>query len=261
MALAWRLTIACSSSQKVDHERLFAGWYQERKQQLDRSLVATVRNGDMVTGEGFVQILIRDWGLWLLQMVPSLKHWLEQGSRSEGPTRYIHLPDMPFISELDGGFCFPQTYCVALQPHAEVQFTDDVIFADGKQMFQLVILLDDIEEASSALDDLRKIRNASDRLSLGEATFFVPRTACPASILPNALGHRVFRSATGEEFAQSPLCISRPLPRGYDEKLMWRSVSGKRYILLRFDRFVFAACKTWIELQRATEKLADAFGV
>ncbi|KAJ5814582.1 monooxygenase [Penicillium riverlandense] len=259
VALAWRLAIACSSSQKLDHERLLAGWYLERKQQLDKSLASTVRNGDMVTGEGLLHILTRDWGLWLLQMVPSLKHWLERGPRGEGPTRYTHSPDMPFMSELNGGLCFPQTYCVSLQPHAEVQFTDDVIFEDGKQMFQLIILLDDIGEAESALDDLRKTRNASERLLLDEATFFVPRTACSTSTLPDALEHRVFRSATGEEFAQSPLCISRPLPRGYDERLMWRSVSGNRYVLLRFDRFVFAACKTRVELQRATERLADAF--
>lgn len=215
----------------------------------------------MVTGEGFVHILTRDWGLWLLQMVPSLKRWLIQGPRGEGPMRYTHLPDMPFMPELNGGFCFPQTYGVSLQPHAEVQFTDDVIFADGKQMFQLIILLDDIGEAKSASDDLGKIRNASDRLLLDEATFFVPRTSCSTLTLPDALGYRVFRSATGEEFAQSPLCISRPLPRGYDERLMWRSVGGKRYVLLRFDRFVFAACKTRAELQRATERLADTFGV
>lgn len=52
----------------------------------------------------------------------------------------------------------------------------------------------------------------------------------------------LFRSATGDEFAQSAaLCESRPLPRGYQEMLMRQSVKGKRFVLevLIFMKFYF----------------------
>ncbi|KAJ5174260.1 monooxygenase [Penicillium canariense] len=47
------------------------------------------------------------------------------------------------------------------------------------------------------------------------------------------------------------LCDSRPHPRGYDETLLWKSVGAKRYVILRFDRFVFVACEDKTELEKA----------
>lgn len=86
-----------------------------------------------------------------------------------------------------------------------------------------------------------------------------------ASCKPGDLGdfggfHRpVYRTATGDEFARSTLCESRPIPRGYDETLMWKSIGGKRYVVLRPDRFVFAVCNTETELVKAAACLAQLF--
>ncbi|KAJ5593870.1 monooxygenase [Penicillium hispanicum] len=256
IALAWRLAIACSSGPKLDYEQLFRGWYLERKQQLDKSLATTVRNGEMVNAKSLVHIFIRNWGLWLLQLVPSWKHWLELGPRGDGPAQYTHSPEMPFLPELGGGLCFPQTYCIAVSQKGEVQFTDDAIFANKAKMFQLVVLLNDLGEVETARDDLKDI-HPSSLLSPDEATFFIPRTRCQGDDTVHP-GRSVFRTATGDEFARSRLCTGRPIPQGYNETLMWQSVGGKRYVILRLDRFVFAACRK-AELKQAATQLTEWF--
>ncbi|KAJ5679876.1 monooxygenase [Penicillium macrosclerotiorum] len=260
VSLAWRLAIACSSSSRLDYESLLEGWYLERKQQLDKSLASTVRNGDMVNGKSLTHAFIRNWGLWLLQLIPSWRHWLEQGPRGDGPTQYTHTPGMPFMPDLSGGVCFPQTYCTALTRDAPVQFTDDVIFDGKAHPFQLVVLLNHLGELDAALCDVRKLGPATSLLSADEVTFFVPRSSSMSQTSQDpgqsdVSVARVFRSATGDEFARSVLCDSRPLPRGYDESLLWRAASGKRYVILRLDRFVFAVCDSKNELERAFNHL------
>ncbi|KAJ5769581.1 monooxygenase [Penicillium odoratum] len=257
ISIAWRLAIACSPGSK-DHARLFEGWYLERKQQLDESLAKTVKNGDMVNGKNPIQIFLRDWGLWALQLLPFWKHWIERGPRSDGPTRYRHYPGMPmhFMPDLGGGEYFPQTFCIGFQQDAVVQFTDDVIFGGKTKMFQIVVLLSDPHELDAAICELDGIDRFSNLLSQDEATFFVSRSQCARM---DQSEHRLFRTATGDEFGQSSLCACRPHPHGYDETLIWKSVSSKRYVILRYDRFVFALCNTRAELEKAATQMTQIF--
>jgi hypothetical protein len=44
--------------QRLDHSAILTGWYQERKQQLDKSLAATVSDGDMVNTKSVLGGLI-----------------------------------------------------------------------------------------------------------------------------------------------------------------------------------------------------------
>ncbi|KAJ5083001.1 monooxygenase [Penicillium argentinense] len=261
VSLAWRLAVACQSGPIIDHERLLRGWYLERKQQLEKSLAATVRNGDMVNGKTWSHNFIRTWGLWFLQLVPSVKQSMERGPRGDGPTKYIHESGMPFLPDFGGGLNFPQTYCIGMSQNATVQFTDDVIFSGKNGIFQLVVLLNDADGLNSAMKDLSELTVESRLLSIDEATIFIPRISCesvPKDRLCVFEG-KVFRTATDEEFAQTPLCDSRPEPRGYNEKLMWDSVEGKRYVVLRFDRFVFGACKDRTELEYVAQSLNEMF--
>lgn len=162
------------------------------------------------------------------------------------------------MPEMSGGVCFPQTYCMALQKDAAVQFTDDVIYEGKISMFQIVVLLNNVEELDSAMHDLKALGEGNELLSPRDATFFVPRTSCKPGI--DYASHRsVYRTATGDEFACSILCDSRPIPRGYDETLMWKSVNRKRYVVLRPDRFVFAVCNTKAELGKAATRLDQLF--
>jgi hypothetical protein len=164
------------------------------------------------------------------------------------------------MPEYSGGLCFPQTYCISLQPNAEVQFTDDVIFAEKRTPFQIVVLLNRPDERDIAVQELGNIK-ASALFSPGEATFFVPRSSCASDTGDGAgtCDYPLFRSATGDEFARSALCESRPVPHGYNESLLWESVQRKRYVVLRLDRFVFAACKDGAELAKAVTHLNELF--
>lgn len=209
----------------------------------------------MVNGKGSTPIFVRDWGLWLLQKMPPVKHWLERGPRNESSVQYQHVPGLPFIPELGGGLFFPQTYCIGVQPGSPVQFTDDVIFAGKKNVFQIVVLLDNLQELDSAISDIDGI--IADELIADAATFFVPRTQCQGQITHPK--RPLFRTATGLEFARSPLCLSRPEPYGYDERLMWKTARGARYVILRFDRFVFAFCKTKAELDKSVAEIKRLF--
>lgn len=252
MALAWRLKILCSPSCRINHEPVLTAWYQERKQQLDKSLASTVRNGSMVNTKSVIQGFLRNWALWCMQLVPSWKHYLEQGPRADGPIQYTHLPGM------NGGLCFPQTYCTRLSGAGSVQFTDDVIFTEGKKgLFQIVVLLHGLGGLKSATDDIHGIE-ANGFLSPDDATFFVPRI-CANDHEQALVSTRLYRSASAEEFAQSDLCQFRPLPYGYNENLMWKTMAGKIYILLRPDRFVFAACSTKSELEQVAHRLVEMF--
>lgn len=197
-----------------------------------------------------------------MQFVPSWKHWLELGPRAEGPVQYAYEPGLPFLPEMGGGGCFAQTYCVAVSDtEGHVLFTDDAIFASSKKcLFQVVVLLPHLEALTSTLSELEAIELVAHRLlRFSEATIFVPRNLMP----PNAQAPhgKLYRSATAEEFGRSKLCKGRPFPRGYNEYLMWDSMSEKQYVILRPDRFVFAACKTVAELVMAACRLEEMFSI
>lgn len=207
-----------------------------------------------------MQNFIRDWALWVMQLIPSVKRQLELGPRSQGPVRYIHSEGMPFLPEFDGGISFPQTYCTKLEnQRSQVFFTDDVIFANEKtKLFQIVVLLGSPAEATSAVQDLEGIDHISGgHLSPGEATLLVPADRTFPGV--SGVDNQLFRAATAEEFAQSDLCLARPEPRGYNASQIWQTMKSKRYVIVRPDRFVYAACVTSAQLEQAAKKLTELF--
>jgi hypothetical protein len=262
IALAWRLAILTrSSSTRLDYEQVLEGWYSERSQQFQKSLNTTLRNGQLVNSTNPVQNFIRDWALTVMQLIPSVKHQLELGPRREGPVRYIHSGGMPFLPSLHGGISFPQTYCTELvKPGNRVRFTDDVIFSKEKtKLFQIVVLLDNPEQALPATQELNGIDGISDgHLSAEEAALLVQASKClPNDDYSNFDDIWLFRTASAEEFKQSDLCVGRPEPHGYNESQIWQVLPGKRFIIVRHDRFVYAACATRAELVEAAKSLAE----
>ncbi|VUC24151.1 unnamed protein product [Clonostachys rosea] len=264
VALSWRLAIMCQSNTK-SYGTLLEGWYIERKKQLETSLASTVRNGDMVNSKNPLTIFVRDWSLWLLQFIPSMKRKLELGPRVYGPSRYEYSLGMAFMPDLGGGCSFGQSYCVELKGRdvreGHVQFSDDVIFEPTKQkLFQIVVLLDNTEQSTNAENELQGLDSISSRLSPAEATMFVRRRSLDkVSMARELTNRRIFRTATGIEFGQSRLCDGHPQPRGYEEECMWNGLEGKRYIIVRYDRFIFAACNSRAELEKAARRLSELF--
>ena len=266
--MAWRLQIACRP-EFHKHVVLFSAWSQERKQQLERSLAAPVENGRYVTEHNPCRILLRDTYLWLVQLVPSWKRWLEQGARRNGMYRYTYQPGMHFMPYMLGGILFPQVYCVSLDKSTSsklgVQFTDDVIYSQDKRgPFQLVILIDKMDaivEVDNALSEVTHISNG--HVLASEATVIVQDPLAGSqngygtnpSIRSEETRPKWFRIATGAEFAASRLCMNRPDPMYYDEYRMRKEVKGRQYVILRHDRFVFAACEDLPDLNHALQQI------
>ena len=270
-ALAWRLELACRPSFTA-HEELLTGWYSERKEQLERSLAATVENGRYVTDSNFWRVQLRNTWLWLMQLIPSWRRWLEKGQRRNGMVRYDYKPGMAFLPELGGGVCFPQGYCVPVicrdiaDQIESVMFTDDAIFASHKRgLFQVVVLLeheDQLDAAKSLLENLEA--DPTELLYVAEATFLVRNTETMTEMhSANKVAHcavknmpqetNVFRLTTADVFEQSHLCQNRPKPVYFEVNHLFQVLKGKRFVILRPDRFVFAACVTKEELVRALE--------
>ncbi|KAJ5379427.1 hypothetical protein N7509_012546 [Penicillium cosmopolitanum] len=262
IALAWRLAILTRSrSTRLDYEQVLAGWYSERGQQFQKSLNTTLRNGQLVSSTNTVQNFIRDWSLWIMQLIPPIKHQLELGPRSEGPVRYTHSKGMPFLSHLHGGIAFPQTYCTELvDPDNLVRFTDDVIFSKKKtKLFQIVVLLDKPCQAIATIQEMGGIDAFSDgHLSAKEATLLVQaKTYHPNDDSISFDSLSLFRTATAKEFEESDLCVGRPKPQGYNDTQIWNVMRGKRFVIVRHDRCVYAACGTRAELVEAAKSLRE----
>jgi hypothetical protein len=262
--LSWRLALICKSNSHIDHEKLLEGWFLERKQQLEMSLASTVRNGDMVNSKNPLMIFLRDWGFWLAQLIPRVRQQLELGPRAPGPVRYQYSDGMGFIPQLGGGVSFSQSFCIKLGvPKAQVKFTDDIIFAPQKKsLFQIVVLLNEPDEVDNAQAQLSGLSSICSHLSPEEATYFVPRnlpglnTAVTKELEKSG---RIFRIASAAEFSNSDLSAGRPEPEGYREKDMWNVVKHKTFVILRADRFVFAACNKRTELEMVARKMAELF--
>lgn len=162
---------------------------------------------------------------------------------------------MAFLPQYAGGGNFPQVYCMKLDGRNTVRFTDDVIFAeDKKALFQIIVLLESMQDLQQAKAGLLGIGKASHGVVQEEEATFIIHSTDPQ--LPAINGHDVYRLATGDEFSADPdLCGGRPEPRYYDPERMIKESQNKRFIILRPDRFVFAACDTAEDLHGAAKEL------
>ena len=245
---------------------LLEAWYVERKQQLERSLKSTIENGQFVTATSLTKILIRDWFLWFAQLFPQWRHQLHLGNRREGMVQYAYQEGMPFIPHLKGGKNLPQVYCRPTRDEqSPVQFTDDVIWSPEKHgIFQLLVLLraqDEVHEAARIVNGL--CERYKTYLRSQEATYMVLATSIANSANETSGEEEapiIYRLATADEFAASPLCYGRPAPQGYDPFRLGKEVDYKQFILLRPDRFVFAACNSETEADHAGQEIANLFG-
>lgn len=252
-------------------------WQLERNQLVLRSLGFTVRNGELLLEKNPVKIFIRDWMLWFMRLIPSLR--FKQENPTAEKTAYEYVEGMAFLPEMHGGVLLPQVYCRAMDvgkdvggkaaAAAPVAFTDDFIFGPGKRgLFQLVVLLDcveDISDARIALSRLEISTSSEGYVLPGDVTYIIhdisAASVTPLSNLETKDGHeRVVRVASGDEFAASPLCKGRPEPVRYDAYRLRNELGGKRFVILRPDRFVFAACKDSGELESALGKIGEVLG-
>ena len=258
-SLAWRLALLSRPETNRSHEEVFASWYMERKQQLEKSLATTIENGRFVTESNPIKIFLRTCYLFILHMIPSWRRQLRLGRRKEGMVRYHHSPGFPFIPGCNGGLCLPQVYCKAMFPLpegvGEVFFTDDVIFGAHKTgLFQLLVYIRNLSGLAQARETVSDIEDISKgEITSGDVTFLVEAMADlddDANITEQDLTS-VFRLASAQEFAASALCHERPEPRFYDPYYMGKALDGNRFVIVRPDRFIFAACNSRQDLVKS----------
>ncbi|KAL4910640.1 hypothetical protein BDW74DRAFT_172112 [Aspergillus multicolor] len=252
-SLAWRLALLCrqDTPSLSRHEAVLESWYLERKQQLERSLAVTIRNGEFVTEGNPLKIFLRSCYLFIMNLVPSWRRELRLGHR-KGMIRYKFAPGMPFVPGLNGGLCLPQVYCKS--GTGVVSFTDDAIFHPSKRgLFQLLIYLENSSEIESARETVSSIEGyAKGEIRIDEATYIINDTEHsfdPSNDLHDA--NSVYRVASAEEFAKSPLCEGRPEPQYYNMHYLGKTLGGSKFVIVRPDRFIFAACSDSDELKRA----------
>ena len=234
----------------------------ERKQQLERSLATTIENGNFVTESNPVKIFFRDWYLWLVQLVPSWRHALHLGNRREGMVQYKYAAGMPFLPQYGGGKSLPQVYCRKLgQSMGDVAFTDDVIWDVAKPaLFRLVVLLRSLGDLPSALNATADLESIFAVCGLAVVITIILEDVTLSATdfkFEKPWSANIYRVATGDEFARSPLCKNRPAPYGYDPHRLGKEVCHKRFIFLRPDRIVFAACDRKDEVNDVAQHIAS----
>jgi hypothetical protein len=200
-----------------------------------------------------------------MQAIPSLNRTLEKGPRAKGMIRYAWKEGLPFLGEAHGGICLPQVYCAPLFKHPKdigVSFTDDIIFGRHKVgIFQLVVLLESLQDLEHARIALHGLRKQPRIYVLPEETTFILQ-APQVSILQPNIGDDVFRLATADEFASNELlCRGRPVPQYHDMYQMKKDLRGKRFVIVRPDRFVYAACDTAAQLESICENIPKILGI
>lgn len=223
------------------------------------------------------RVFLREWYMWAVQLVPSWRREIQKGARAQGMTRYRYERGLAFVGDLSGGggggrigaggLLLPQVYArefgTGSGSQGKVWFTDDLIFsAEKKGLFQLLVLPDRVEEIELLTRDLDKTIDddisAASLLLASETTVLVQSTTS-ASVSPSETGMVITRLATAAEFAADPvLCKNRPPPIGYDPLRIRKEVQGRKYVILRPDRFVFAACGTRAELREAVGMIRPA---
>lgn len=188
-------------------------------------------------------------------------------------TKYDYAPGMPFMPEYLGGKSFPQVFSAPIDGPAPPipTFTDDTIFAPNKTgIFQIVALLDSIDQFRSARADISHIQQPESLLILdpAEATYIIHGEVPSVRDTPALLGkeipsENIIRVLGGDEYVAAGHTAAalekqfpRPEPLYYDPNRIRKDLGNdKVYVIVRWDRFVFAACRNAVELERAVSSL------
>ena len=188
-------------------------------------------------------------------------------------TKYDYAPGMPFLPQYQGGKSFPQVFSAPIDGPAPPipTFTDDTIFAPNKTgIFQIVALLDSVDQFRAARADISRIHSPESELTLdpAEATYIVHGEVASIHDAPALLGkdvaiQNVIRVLGADEYTAAGRTVAalekqfpRPDPLYYDPNRIRKDLGNdKVYVVVRWDRFVFAACRNAGELERAVAEV------
>lgn len=186
-----------------------------------------------------------------MHFIPSWARDLRLGRRKEGMVPYQYFPGLPFDPAYKGGTILRQVYCKPIGKSDDVFFSDDIIFGKEKKgLFQLLVYLNDVNEVNVAREVLSRIEETSKgEIPYADVTYLVGRLDMEAESLTLDVSS-VYCLATTEEFAVSPLCRGRPVPEYYDPHQLAKALGGSKFVLVRPDRIVYAACDDASQLEK-----------
>ena len=245
--LAWRLAIALQNPSR-DPTALLNAWEAERRTQIQQALGLTMKQGALFTETNPLKIFLRDWMFWISQRIPYLANAHREAMKA--PPAYQYEEGMSFIPDMQGGVSMEQVYVRAAD--GEVRFSDDVVFGSKSGHFQLVVLVDSMGEVAEAAN---LFKETSSNPIIEEATYIVHDLEAELSSKTS----NVARIASAEDFEHSPLSRGRPPADEYHPHLLKIRHPGRKYILVRPDRFVFAACNDFSGLSTALRLIEKIF--
>jgi hypothetical protein len=109
---------------------------------------------------------------------------------------------------------------------------------------------EDVNELTAARESVSRIEETSKgELPYAEVTYLVGRLDMESRALTQDTSS-VYRLATAEEFAGSPLCRGRPKPEYYDPHQLAKALGRSMFVLVRPDRIVYAACDDVSQLEK-----------
>ncbi|KAF2762663.1 FAD/NAD(P)-binding domain-containing protein [Pseudovirgaria hyperparasitica] len=269
--LAWRLAHLLNQPSSPSPQTIAAvlsSWERERRTHVVHALSLTLRNAIWIE-QSHVKSTLTQWLVYIQRLVPAWKAGIE--NPNERPVEYAYEPGVSFVPiGLSGmktrsqgaSMVCPQIGCVVLggggaDAGGEVRLLDDILFDRAKTgVLQLLVLLPSApllsQFISQIADLIPRIASLSDNTVLGsEAVLLLfpsphtHSTTYPSliSLLPtNLKDTTLLRPASLAEYAASALLADRPYPAMYNEGRIHEEFPGARYVLVRLDRVVFAAC-------------------
>jgi hypothetical protein len=188
-------------------------------------------------------------------------------------TKYDWAPGMPFLPQYGGGKSLPQVFSAPIDGAASAipSFTDDTIFKqDKKDVFQVIALLDSSNQLKKAKADIGQLKALEGLLDPSDATYIVhgeipalspdelPSVSISNSNIIRVLGAEEY-TAAGLRETVGKLTYKRPPPLLYDSDRIRKDLGfDTRFVIVRWDRFVFARCKDGDELSAAIAQLGQS---
>lgn len=185
-------------------------------------------------------------------------------------TKYDWENGMPFLPRFGGGKSFPQVFSAPIDGPAPPipSFTDDAIFSpEKKDVFQVVALLDSVDQIEVARAEIERVEAVDIMLNPSNATYIIHDEvpAVPALSLPTSSSKNTIRVLGSKEYEAAGLTeialkhtFKRHPPIMYDQNRIRKDLGADiRYVIVRWDRFVFASCRNLQELQNAAAQIEN----
>lgn len=175
---------------------------------------------------------------------------------------------MPFLPQYGGGSSFPQVFAAPLNEPAPSTpaFTDDAIFANGKRgIFQIAVLLETAMQINVAQRELAEVISRNQTIIDTAETTYIIHSHLPVLVAAQRVPHtsndskNIVRVIDADEYINAglinaPSSNRRPNPLYYDPNRIRRDLGKQiRYVVVRWDRIVFAACRDTQQLQQALD--------